>query len=755
MENIFSEWGPIRTAFTVPKTTEKGGCVGFVHYSLAEDAQRALKATSKGISIKGQPLQAELARRKNAAKDEKQKDEKKAKSKPKKKSKVVAEDVPPSPAPPASLFPPSLSSSLVLAFSPESVAFDKKQLYKKVRKCGELQELTFPYDQAHHAKAHFTSVKEAQKAMRRLEGHSFKGHTIKVIPDARALLKSHRLIVRNLPFSVREGKLRTAASAHGTVMDVTLPMKNEKQCRGFAFIQMSSAEEAQRVMDALNGKELAGRVVAVDWAVNKAAFTKMQAKESEAGSPLEAGKDKIAPQAEDEEIDVENDSEVEVEVDKEMMESGEEDHDEATSDVDIENDSDQQDSSDDKDAASLNPTVFIRNVSFATEESDLVEALSRFGPLEYCKIVRDPATGATKGSAFAKFKNPRDANAACVASAQFSQDKLEFDEILGHDDTIPQRQAGRKKEELTELDQTLGKVASKLLDLARKRTGKEFHSLVDTNDIIVDEGNALGDDGTRGKGVIVDSRALSIIPAVDRKEAARLKRESTTGFLDAGPQDRRNLYLLNETSLKPKTTLAKKFWPAVDQGHRDQVLKDRRRELKNDPNIFVSKTRLSLRYLPTSVQEADIKRVLRTAVERALNLTPADEGYPIIDEKLLHALKEKPYLKQVKVIKEAGRERSKGYAFAEYSNHLHAQLAVRYLANYAPGLWRELLADKFPRRREGGVFKPKAPLVEFATEKTVAVNKRLERLQGHSSKRPSSMKEDEPIQSKKRSKFRK
>jgi hypothetical protein len=95
----------------------------------------------------------------------------------------------------------------------------------------------------------------------------------------------------------------------------------------------------------------------------------------------------------------------------------------------------------------------------------------------------------------------------------------------------------------------------------------------------------------------------------------------------------------------------------------------------------------------------------------------------MIDDKLLPS--ERPFLKQVKIVR-GERERSKGYAFAEFSHPVHSLLVVRYLANYAPGLWRELL-DKFQgsRHREA-VFRAKAPVVEFSTEKMSIVNKRTE-----------------------------
>ncbi|PJF17154.1 hypothetical protein PSACC_03047 [Paramicrosporidium saccamoebae] len=667
LEEMFSEWGAVRSAFTVKKGD---GCIGFVHFALSEDAKRALETVSKGVPFKGKTIVGELALRKNASKDEK-----------------PAQD-------PVKAVPVKKSPVLLMEISEGKESFDKKQLYKKVRKSGNLKELIYPVEgNIHCAKLVFTNSFEAEKALAKLDQHTFKGRkfTVTAAPaEVKSTLKMHRLIVRNLAFSAKKSTVEAAFSPHGTVVEVTIPTKpGSKIMRGFAFVQMNSKEEAQMALDSLNGTEIAGRVVAVDWAVDKTTFQKLNVE-----SPV---------LKEDEEVDVE-DEEVDIE-DKEMdVENSDEEVDVENSDeeVDVEEESEMVDNLPDNPLeipspnTDLGTTVFIRNVAFVTEEEDLAAALEAFGALEYVKIVRDSNTGATKGTAFAKFKQSSAAKAACEASEQICQTQLEAPVV-----------------DPSELEQSLTTVSSKLEQLARKRTGKDFKSIVETGSAIVTD--------DQSKGIIVDGRALSVLPAIDRKTAVRMKKEG--GFLDSGPQDRRNLYLLNETALKPKTTLAKRFWPTIDVSYREQLLKERRKELKDNHNVFVSPTRLSLRHLPTSVDATDVKRVLRTAIERALALVEGDEGYPMIDDKLLPSLR--PHLKQVKIIR-GERERSKGYAFAEFSHPVHSLLVVRYLANYAPGLWRELL-DKFQgsRHREA-VFRAKAPVVEFATEKMSIVNKRAE-----------------------------
>ncbi len=76
---------------------------------------------------------------------------------------------------------------------------------------------------------------------------------------------SAKLFVGNLSFSITENDLQDAFAAHGTVIEANLMMDRATgRPRGFGFVTMSSPEEAQKAIDALNGKELAGRALTVN-----------------------------------------------------------------------------------------------------------------------------------------------------------------------------------------------------------------------------------------------------------------------------------------------------------------------------------------------------------------------------------------------------------------------------------------------------------------------------------------------------------
>ena len=76
---------------------------------------------------------------------------------------------------------------------------------------------------------------------------------------------SAKLFVGNLSFNITENDLQDAFAAHGTVVEANLMMDRATgRPRGFAFVTMGSPEEAQKAIEALNGKELGGRALTVN-----------------------------------------------------------------------------------------------------------------------------------------------------------------------------------------------------------------------------------------------------------------------------------------------------------------------------------------------------------------------------------------------------------------------------------------------------------------------------------------------------------
>jgi len=76
---------------------------------------------------------------------------------------------------------------------------------------------------------------------------------------------SNKLFVGNLSFNTTENDLNDAFAAYGTVTEANLMMdRTTGRPRGFGFITMSSAEEAQKAIEGMNGKDMDGRALTVN-----------------------------------------------------------------------------------------------------------------------------------------------------------------------------------------------------------------------------------------------------------------------------------------------------------------------------------------------------------------------------------------------------------------------------------------------------------------------------------------------------------
>lgn len=76
---------------------------------------------------------------------------------------------------------------------------------------------------------------------------------------------STRLFVGNLSFNTTENALQDAFAAHGTVVEASLMVDRVSgRPRGFGFVTMSTPEEAQKAIEALNNSPLDGRNLTVN-----------------------------------------------------------------------------------------------------------------------------------------------------------------------------------------------------------------------------------------------------------------------------------------------------------------------------------------------------------------------------------------------------------------------------------------------------------------------------------------------------------
>jgi len=78
------------------------------------------------------------------------------------------------------------------------------------------------------------------------------------------------LYVGNLPHSTNEAELRNLFEAHGAVEKITLVADRDTgRSRGFGFVEMTNASEAEKAIATLNGSDLGGRTLTVNEAKPK------------------------------------------------------------------------------------------------------------------------------------------------------------------------------------------------------------------------------------------------------------------------------------------------------------------------------------------------------------------------------------------------------------------------------------------------------------------------------------------------------
>lgn len=78
---------------------------------------------------------------------------------------------------------------------------------------------------------------------------------------------NNKLFVGNLSFKVEEAELQEVFSQTGSVLSVAIPTdKYTGKKRGFGFVEMASAEDAEQAIKALHGRALAGREMSVNLA---------------------------------------------------------------------------------------------------------------------------------------------------------------------------------------------------------------------------------------------------------------------------------------------------------------------------------------------------------------------------------------------------------------------------------------------------------------------------------------------------------
>lgn len=196
------------------------------------------------------------------------------------------------------------------------------------------------------------------------------------------------LIIRNLPWSIRkkDDAFFSKFSEYGKVINVIIPRRKGGKMSGFAFVHMKKRSEAENALKNINGFELNGRNIAVDWMLSQSEWKEFLEKEKD----------------HQEEKDLEN-----------LSESLEED-------ITVQTKFDEinfEDTLVEKNEKNLcipddnnEKTLFIKNISLNTTNELLFSHFRQFGPLKYVRLVIDTFTRKSKGTAFVCFLNKDDMN---------------------------------------------------------------------------------------------------------------------------------------------------------------------------------------------------------------------------------------------------------------------------------------------------------------------------------------------------------
>lgn len=574
----------------------------------------------------------------------------------------------------------------------------------------------------------FADVEDAQSAREAFDGSTFEGRKIKVeiaeprhrdihadestghkrrlssaVPTEakterdRQRSESHKppkLIIRNLPWTItKPQQLAALFRSFGKVKYATLPKKKPGLSAGFGFVVIRGKKNAENALKATNGKEIEGRTLAVDWAVEKDIW-----------ETLNNG-------VEDVEARIQKRNGMGIQGSQSVKSEGEEDiHTGDVAQSDAEPDlSDSQDSEvsveDRPDEAvatrrqNNSSTLFIRNLPFTATDGSLKEHFATFGPIRYARIVLDPTAERSRGTGFVCFFNQEDAD-ACLRESP----KLEF----------PPGKANPLYK-----SKAVPSVKQSLLD-----------------DINIDQSGRFS----------LEGRILQVTRAVDRNEAVRLT-VAGNSVRDVRDKDRRRLYLLSEGTIPSNSPLYDKLTPSEIKLREDSA-KQRQTLIRSNPTLHLSLTRLSVRNLPRSITSKDLKALAREAVVGFASNVKSGIRQQLSKEELSRGgneLKEaerarkakgKGIVKQAKIVFEgregakvaenSGAGRSRGYGFIEYTSHRWALMGLRWLNGHEVGHTSRGV-DEESISREAVKEKSKRFIVEFAIENAEVVGRRRER----------------------------
>ncbi|KAJ3043183.1 RNA recognition motif-containing protein, partial [Rhizophlyctis rosea] len=279
-------------------------------------------------------------------------------------------------------------------------------------------------------------------------------------------------------------------------------------------------------------------------------------------------------------------------------------------------------------------------------------------------------------------------------------------------------------------------------DQHQKPDPKQSKKLIPTQSILTPEPSLTA----KSTPFVLSGRFLNVTLAVARSEATTLAQE---GKVRRRAEDKRNLYLMREGVIFPDSEAAKSLTPS-ELSKRQQSYAERKRLLATNPNLFMSRTRLSVRNLGLKVDDKELRKIALLAVKKywdevSKGLREGLESEVIQEEEkegnAAPSATRKPLVKQAKILRSkdrvdssTGLNRSLGYGFIEFSSHADALCCLRWLNNnpraFAPPPPKKEAGTETAGEEAAEQPKGKRPIVEFAIENQLVLKRRAERSKG-------------------------